>query len=197
MLTRDPRHRRTWMIVTDGERALQRRVCETFNGVTLVLDLLHVLEKLWLAAHALHPEGSREAETFVYERAERILNGQVSQVVKGLRQTATKRQLTATKTKTLRDVAGYYHRNRDRMRYDLYLAQGWPIASGTVEGACKSLIHDRFERSGMRWTAPTAEAMLKLRAVYLSEDLDTYWHFHIQQDQQRLYRKDSWQVDSK
>ena len=48
ILRRDPRHRRTWVIVTDGERALQRRVCKTFTGVTLVLDLLHVLDKLCL-----------------------------------------------------------------------------------------------------------------------------------------------------
>jgi hypothetical protein len=167
MTRRDPRHRRTWVIVTDGERALQRRVCQTFTDVTLVLDLLHVLDKLWKAAHALYPEGSREAEDFVYQGAERILCGMASQVVKGLRQIVTKCRLTGNKAKTLHDVAAYLHNNRDRMRYDLYLANGWPIASGSVEGACKNLIRDRFDRSGMRWTPETAEALLRLRAVYL------------------------------
>jgi hypothetical protein len=159
MRGRDPRRRRTWVIVTDGERALQRRVIDSFTDITLVLDLLHVLEKLWACANALHHEGSPEAQAFVYERASRILNGHVSQVVKGLRQIVTKRKLTGTKAKTLLDVAAYYHRNRDRMRYDTYLANGWPIASGSVEGACKNLIRDRFERSGMRWTPAMAEAM--------------------------------------
>jgi len=191
---RDPEHKRTWVIVTDGERALQRRVCKTFENVTLVLDLLHVLEKLWKVAHVLHPEGSPKAEAFVRHRAERILCGMVSQVVKGLRQTVTKRRLTGTKAKTIRDVADYCYRNRERMRYDHYLANGWPIASGTVEGACKNLIRDRFERSGMRWTPQTAEALLRLRAAHLSNDFDDYWEHHIQQDQQRLYRKDSWQL---
>ena len=162
-------------------------MCQTFTDVTLVLDLLHVLEKLWKAGHALHPEGSREAEEFVYERAKRILGGQVSQVVKGLRLIATKRKLTGTKSKTLEEVAGYLYSNRERMKYDVYLANGWPIASGSVEGACKNLIRDRFERSGMRWTPATAEALLRLRAIYLSGDLDAYWEFHIQQDQRRLY----------
>ena len=187
MIKRDPRHRRTWVIVTDGERALQRRVCQTFTDVTLVLDLLHVLEKLWKAGHALYPEGSREAEQFVYERAERILNGHVSQVIKGLRLIVTKRKLTGTKAKTLQEVAGYLYSNRERMKYNLYLANGWPIASGSVEGACKNLIRDRFERSGMRWTPETAEALLRLRATYLSADFAAYWEFHIQQDQRRLY----------
>jgi hypothetical protein len=187
MIKRDPRHRRTWVIVTDGERALQRRVCQTFTDVTLVLDLLHVLEKLWKAGHALYREGSRDAEQFVYERAERILTGHVSQVIKGLRLIVTKRKLTGTKAKTLQEVAGYLYSNRERMKYNLYLANGWPIASGSVEGACKNLIRDRFERSGMRWTPETAEALLRLRATYLSGDFEAYWEFHIQQDQRRLY----------
>lgn len=187
MLRRDPRREHPWVIVTDGERALQRRVCELFDDVTLVLDFLHVLEKLWKAAHALHPEGSGEAESFVRVRALRILRGQVSQVVKGLRQMVTKRKLTGTKRKALLDGAAYFYRNRFRMRYDRYLANGWPIASGSVEGACKNLIKDRMERSGMRWTPPMAEAMLRLRAIYLSGDFEEYWNFHVHQDQRRLY----------
>jgi len=184
---RDPARHHTWVIVTDGERALQRRVAASFEGVTLVLDLLHVTEKLWRAAHALHPEGSPEATAFVRQRAERILGGGVSQVVKGLRQIVTKRHLTANKAKALRGAADYFYANRDRMRYDIYLANGWPIASGAVEGTCKCLVRDRFERSGMRWCTTGAEPMLKMRAAYLSDDLDEYWEFHIQQDQQRLY----------
>lgn len=195
MQRRDPRRRHTWVIVTDGERALQHRVIETFNDVTLVLDLLHALEKLWKTAHALYREGSPEAQAFVYERARRILEGQVDQVVKSLKLIVTKRRLTGNKAKTLLDTAAYFKRNRERMRYDHYLKNGWPIASGTVEGACKNLIRDRFERSGMRWTTETAEALLRLRAIHLSGDLNDYWELHIKRDQQRLYP--DWQVDSK
>ena len=72
------------------------------------------------------------------------------------------------------------------MRYDEYLAQGLPIATGSVEGACKNLIKDRMERSGMRWTKSMAEAIVKLRALYLSGDFDSYWAFHIIRDQERL-----------
>ena len=76
---------------------------------------------------------------------------------------------------------------------DEYLASGWPITSGPVEGACKNLIKDRMERSGMRWTETMAEAIVQLRAIYLSGDFDRYWEFHIAQDQQRLY-PDAWSV---
>ena len=191
---RDPRHRRTWVMVTDGERALQRRVAKDFRGVTLVLDLLHVMEKLWKVAYAFHPEGSPEARAFVYQRAERILSGEVSQVVKGLRQMATKHRLRGEKAKTVKDVTGYYYANRERMCYDQYLKKGWPIASGSVEGACKNLVRVRFERSGMRWTPEMAEPMLQMRATYLSDDFDAYWEFHVEQEQLRLYRKGEWRV---
>ncbi len=196
MARRDPDHERAWVIVTDGERALQLRVGAIFkhDHVTLVLDLLHALDKLWKAAYVFHAEGSPQAETFVRERALRILRGQVSGVVQGLRQMATKHRLQGTRRKTMLDVAGYLYRNRQRMRYNHYLANGWPIASGSVEGACKNLVKDRMERSGMRWTLHGAEAMLRLRAIHLSHDFDDYWQFHVQQDQQRLYPKGSWTV---
>ena len=174
------------LALTDGERALQIRVDNALK-VTLILDLIHALEKLWKAAYVFHPEGSLEADLWVMDRALRILFGEVGQVVKGIRQSITKRGLSGAKSKTLNAVAAYLYRNRARMRYNDYLANGWPIASGPVEGACKNLIKDRMERSGMRWTEAMAEAIVQLRAIYLSGDFDLYWKFHIEQDQRRLY----------
>jgi hypothetical protein len=186
MQRRDPSASKTRIALTDGERALQIRVAATLN-VTLILDLIHVLEKLWKAAYVFYPEGSLQAELWVMDHTFQILFGKVGQVVKGIRQSITKRGLSGVKRKTLEAVAGYLYRNRNRMRYDQYLANGWPIASGPVEGACKNLIKDRMERSGMRWTEQMAEAIVQLRAIYLSGDFDAYWQFHIEQDQRRLY----------
>jgi hypothetical protein len=186
MQRRDPEGIKTRVALTDGERALQILVEGTL-GVTLILDLLHVLEKLWKAAYVFHAEGSLEAELWVLDRTLRILFGEVGQVVKGIRQSVTKRGLFGAKRKTLCGVANYLYRNRARKRNDEYLAKGWPIASGPVEGACKNLIKDRMERSGMRWTEEMAEAIVKLRAIYLSGDFDCYWSFHIARDQQRLH----------
>jgi hypothetical protein len=183
---RDPLRSLTRLALTDGERALQIRVEQKLK-VTLILDLMHALEKLWKAAYVFHAEGSLQADLWVLDRALQILFGEVGQVVKGIRQSITKRRLTGPKRKTLNAVANYLYRNRTRMRYNEYLAKGWPIASGPVEGACKNLIKDRMERSGMRWTEQMAEAIVQLRAIYLSGDFDRYWQFHIDQDQRRLY----------
>src|SRR5436309_15117459 len=104
----------------------------------------------------------------------------------------SKLALGGRKGKMLSSVATYLYRNRSRMHYDEYRARGLPIASGSVEGACKNLIKDRMERSGMRWTQSMAEAVVKLRALYLSGDFNTYWDFHIREDQQRLYPPGRW-----
>ena len=192
MERRDPSASKTRVALTDGERALQIRVNGKLN-VTLILDLMHVLEKLWRAAYVFHAEGSLDAEIWVLDRTLRILLSDVGQVVKGIRQSITKRGLSGAKGKTLAAVADYLYRNRTRMRYDEYLANGWPIASGPVEGACKNLIKDRMERSGMRWTEQMAEAIVQLRAIYLSGDFESYWQFHIEQDQKRLYPS-AWSV---
>jgi len=189
---RDPSRSMTRIALADGERALQIRINSKLR-VTLILDLMHVLEKLWKAASVFHPEGSLQAELWVLDRTLQILFGEVGQVVKGIRQRITKLRLSGHKRKTLEGVAGYLYRNRARMRYDEYLDNGWPIASGPVEGACKNLIKDRMERSGMRWTEAMAEAIVKLRAIYLSGDFDRYWEFHIEQDQKRLHPSD-WSV---
>jgi len=189
MERRDPQGTKKRAVVTDGERALQKRARSLLKAVILILDLLLVMERLWKAAHALYSEGSKEAEEWTRKQALRILRGEVSQAVKGMRRSATTRELSSAKRKGIRDTASYLYRNRSFMRYHEYLREGLPIASGAVEGACKNLIKDRMERSGMRWTEPMAEAMLRMRAIYVSGDFDMYWDYHIHREQNRLYSR--------
>ena len=195
MKRRNPGGTKTQVFLTDGERALQNAVENLVNPIAgtfiMVLDLLHVLGYLWKAAYVYHKEGSEEAEAWVRKRVLWILQGRVSHVLRGLRQSVTKRGLQGKKAKTLLGVANYFYRNRFRMRYHEYLRQGLPIATGPVEGACKNLVKDRMERSGMRWTKDTdhatAEAMLKARAAYLSGDFEEFWAHHVEMDQERLH----------
>lgn len=194
MAARDPDSEKLWVMVMDGERALQKRTKRFVPQALLVLDFFHVLERLWTVTHALYKEGSREATAWVRKHALMTLQGNVSQVIKGMRQSATKRNLRGKKRETIEKAAMYLYRNRPRMRYHQYLAQGLPIASGAVEGACKNLVKDRMERSGMRWTVQGAEAVLKLRALKLSRHLQEYWKFHIQQNHQLLYGSRLWRI---
>jgi len=117
----------------------------------------------------------------------RVLRGQVAGVVHGLRVRAGRRALTAAKRKALRAVCGYLEKNQGRMRYDAYLAAGYPIASGVIEGACRHLVKDRMERAGMHWTIPGAQAMLEVRSIYVSGQWEEYQAYRIAQETQRLY----------
>jgi len=197
----DPERTKRRVALCDGERALQEGLTAILPGavgeVVVILDFIHALEKLWRAAYCFYAEGTPESEAWVRKQALRLLQGRVGQVVKGIRQSATKRRVSQAKREALAKVVGYLWRNRGRMRYDAYLREGLPIASGAVEGACKHLVKDRLERSGMRWTAAGAEAVLQLRAVYLSGDLDAYWEFHQRQEQLRLHPPGAWEAVEK
>ena len=75
------------------------------------------------------------------------------------------------------------------MAYDQYLADGLPIGSGVIEGACRHLVKDRLARTGARWRLRGAEAVLRLRALRSSGDFDEYWKFHEAQEYERTHRQ--------
>ena len=150
---------------------------------------MHMLERLWQAAYCFHAEGSREAEGFVDHRLRTLLEGRVGQVIGGLRQMLSRHGLVGAKRRVLRSVIGYYDNHRNSMRYDEHLAAGYPIGSGVVEGACRHLVKDRMERTGMRWTVPGARAILQLRATYLNEDWNDFVQYRVETEQATLYAK--------
>ena len=189
---RNPEGTRRVTFLSDGERAWHDRQREYLpEGVTCVLDLLHVMERLWKVAWCLFEETTQkaQAERWVEDRLRMLLEGEVGLVIGGLRQTSTKRKLRGSRRKTMREVIGYFDRNRSRMRYDEYLAAGYPIGSGVIEGACRHLVKDRLERSGMRWHPDGARAMLDLRATYLNGEWEAFWSYHVEQEDDRLYGK--------
>ena len=50
----------------DGETALWDECRVWFAEAVGILDLFHVLERLWAVAHCFHREGSEAAEEFVH-----------------------------------------------------------------------------------------------------------------------------------
>ena len=91
--------------------------------------------------------------------------------------------------KALRREAGYLQRNLPFMDYARYLKNGWPIGTGVVEGACRHLVKDRMQLSGMRWTVAGAEALLALRAVNENGDWEAFHQFRRQRRHKQLYGK--------
>jgi len=179
-------HRRSkpLVCVMDGQRSF-RKLFGRFDEVTPILDIFHVIERLWNAAHCFHPDCSLEAEQFVDHSLEMVLEGKVGYVIGNFKRSA--QRLKKSKRTNLEKVITYFENNRVYMKYDEYLRAGYPIGSGVVEGACRHVVKDRMERSGMRWEAEGAQAILDLRTIYLNGDWNTFMEHRIQNEQTALY----------
>ncbi len=173
--------------LTDGAEALQDRVLKHAPGFTLILDFIHANEYLWDTANRLFKEKNSKRDAWVEKRTLDLLSGHTDQVIVDLRGLAQAPRTTKAQQEELNKTANYFERNLGYMHYDEYLLKGWPIASGVIEGACRHLVKDRFELTGMRWTQEGAESLLHLRSVAENDDWDDYHAFRREQRHLRLY----------
>ena len=188
-IRRDPLRQKTWVALVDGNqtqlRLLKKLAKKYAVELTVVLDLIHVVEYLWKAAWAFHQEGDEAVEAWVDERLLEILRGKSSEVAGGIRRSATLRELKGAARKAADKCADYLIKYRRFLQYDEYLTAGLPIATGVVEGACRYVVKDRCEVTGAHWTVPGAEAVLRLRSLRASGDFEAYWRFHLKQEHAR------------
>lgn len=188
-IRRDPLRQKKWVALVDGNKTqlrLLKQLAKKYGiELTIVLDVIHVLEYLWKAAWAFHKEGDEAVEAWVDERLLEILRGNSGGVAGGIRRSATLRKLKGAARKAVDKCAGYLIKYRGQLRYDKYLADGLPIATGVVEGACRYVVKDRCEVTGAHWTVPGAEAVLRLRSLRASGDFEAYWKFHLKQEHAR------------
>jgi hypothetical protein len=179
---RDPSREKTWVALVDGNkeqiRILRRIAKEKQINLTIIVDLVHVIEYLWKAARAFHPEPGPDLESWVKHRLVKILRGKAGLMAGGMRRSATVRCLSDEARKPVEKCATYLLNHAPYMHYDRYLAQGFPVATGVIEGACRHLVKDRLEVTGARWSLSGAEAVLRLRALWSSQDFEEYWTFH-------------------
>ena len=165
------RARQVLVVLMDGQESLWETVAMhvDFGTRTVgILDFLHAAVYVWEAASLLHTT-KEHREAFTRERLLRLLRGEVSSVIAGIRRMGSLRGISGEPLDDLNRICGYFEKHADRMRYDKYLRRGYPIASGVIEGACRHLVKDRMERSGMRWTLEGARSMLNVRAAFQSD----------------------------
>src|SRR5680860_365759 len=189
---RDPDHARTWVALVDGNNHQIRRIDAEAEArgasVAIVVDFVHVLEYLWKAAWSFHPEGDPAAEAWVRRHAPTVLAGGATRVAGALRRAATITGLDPARRANADTCATYLTNKRAYLDYPTALAQGWPIATGIIEGACRHLVKDRMDLTGARWGLAGAEAILKLRALHSNGDFNGYWDYHLAEEQQRIHR---------
>ena len=114
-----------------------------------------------------------------------ILQGKATRVAASMRRAATVAGFSRDTRKPVDTCADYLLKHAAYLHYDRYLAAGYPIATGVIEGACRYLVRDRMELTDARWRLVGAEAVLKLRSLRASGDFDEYWDFHEAREYER------------
>lgn len=146
-----------------------------------ILDFWHAAQRISQVADALFGENTPEGKSW-FAKQRLILRDDVrgvNRVLQSIRNQRTRRRLEAGKrAATVQEVVGYFHRNRERMRYWEYKRRGLPIGSGVVEAGCKVVVGQRMKRSGMRWSARGGQHILNLRTLVLSGRWDAFWSAH-------------------
>jgi hypothetical protein len=150
-------------------------------GFIGILDFVHLLSYLHDAAHAWKKDRARAWKQYV-QWLRWAWSGQVKPLLASLRQAASelgKPPPEAADTdprKIVHDTLGYVQNNRSRMDYPRYRRLGLPTSSAPVESTIKQ-INRRMKGTEKFWLNGGAEALLQVRAAYLSEDdrASAYW----------------------
>ena len=188
---RDPARARTWIALTDGDNhqisQIRDQAAARGAAVTILIDFVHVQEYLWKAAWCFHRPRDPAIEAWVTACELDILHGRAAQVIARIKALAAAHppRPGSEHAKIIAKTLSYLQARQPYLDYPRALAEGWPIATGVIEGACRHLIGDRMGITGARWSVQGAQAILQLRAITASGDLDDYWNHHITRERQR------------
>jgi hypothetical protein len=188
---RDPGHARDWVALVDGDNHQinlieQEAATRGITRLTILIDLIHVLEYLWKAGWAFHQPRDPAIETWTITQALAILHGHAAEVTARIRQLAAQHPPKKSEhAKNIKKVLTYLDAKQPYLNYPKALAAGWPVATGVIEGACRHLVNDRMGITGARWSTNGAQAILWLRVIHANHDHDAYWTYHTRQEHQR------------
>jgi len=155
-------------VLGDGSAWIWNTAAELFPQAIQILDRFHAKEALHRAAQSLFGATSSEAKSWAAARCAELDEGKLRAIVRALR------PHIATSEQAAKCLI-YIVRNRRRMRYPKFHAQGLCTSTGVLEAGCKVLIGTRLKRSGMHWTVSGANAIIALRTAKLSGRFEDFW----------------------
>ena len=189
---RDPLLLRQWIGLVDGNndqiRTFEKEAARLGIDMPLIIDFIHVLDYLRKAAWCFTPAGNiAAAEAQVTGWGEAILLGQSADVAAAIGRRAAEDppKPGSEHAKNIKKTLTYLQNKEPYLDYPAALANGWPISTGIIEGACRHLIGDRMGVTGSRWSLTGAQSVLWMRAIHASGDTDAYWGHHIHAEHQR------------
>ena len=152
--------------VNDGARWIWLIVDRCYQPCVEILDWWHAVEKLWGLGRFLFGEGSESVGPWVEQQEPHLWAGRLRLILHDIHSRYPHGQPAPT---GLAQPLGYLFSNRRRMHYAEFRRLGYPIGSGSVESACKTVAQARLKQAGMRWSRGGAQAMLALRSTILSD----------------------------
>jgi hypothetical protein len=163
-----------WIALSDGGSGLEAFFDVYFPRAVKILDWQHVVGHLAALARLARPGPAGEKLLAAWCHTLKHAGG--ARLVKVLERLDTKQQAEEVRAEHGR-VLNYLRSNVDRTDYPEYLRQGWQIATGAVESACKTVVNQRLCLGGMRWGEVGSDAVAHLRALYRSDpdQWDAYW----------------------
>jgi len=169
------REARRLVVIGDGASWIWNVAQELFPQAMQIVDRFHVKDRLSKLAKSLYGETSEEAKRWAQRRYKQLDEGRWKSLLVAIFR-------HALHSKAARDCLQYLRRNRQRMRYPEFHAQGLCTSSGVLEAGCKGVIGSRLKRGGMHWTVRGADAIIALRCCKLSGRFEGFW-------EQRSYRR--------
>ena len=155
-------------VLGDGAPWIWNMADEYFPDAVQIVDLFHVKQHLSDVGKAIYGPTSELAMQWGRQRHDELDEGRLDALLQALR------THTATHDEA-RKCVDYVERNRDRMRYPEFRAQGLCTSTGVVEAGCKVAIGTRLKRAGMHWTVRGANAIIALRCAKLSGRFEDFW----------------------
>jgi len=169
----------TKILLMDGARGLWKYAEDNvlFADFRMLVDFYHASEHLSVLAEGLFGKSSRQASDW-YEKWRHKLKyerGAVDRLLRSSARYCESGKLSKTRREQIEKEETYFRRNRKKMNYHEYVAEGLPIGSGPVEAACKTLVKARMCQSGMRWSRDGGQNVLSLRVLHRSGQWDAAW----------------------
>ncbi len=187
---RNPEGNNINILLMDGEEKLWSMgdALKVPSTPVKILDIIHASSYIWIGIQALYPNNTVVQNIpLVKTQVGHLLGGKASTVTRSLRWKATHMNLKGTRLEDINKACNYLDKNLDKMKYNEYLAAGYPIGSGVIEGACRNVVVDRMECSGMRWVMNGAKSMLNIRCIHLNGNWEHFINYYIEEEQKDLY----------
>lgn len=167
------------IVLCDGARGLWTYIDNHphYDKYEKLVDYHHTTEHLSRAAEAIFGKGSRKAQTWYNKYCSKLKgeDGGAGRVLRSLDYYDGITKLSKSRRDAIATERTFFTRNEHRMDYARFRCNGWPIGSGPVEAACKSVVKTRLCRSGMRWSRSGGQHILSLRTYVKSNRWDAMW----------------------